>query len=204
MARITFLTGTMSSGKTTHLLQAHFNIEDAFPGQVILLNKNDRSGESICSNRMGGMSISHGVDDSTSIIEVVSHHEQQRDMKLKYIFVDEVQFFTVDQVDELAYLADVHDITVNAYGLLTSYKGELFMATRRILELADRIIQINNGMRCWCGQRATHNGLYLNGKKANSGMDTVVDNSEAVDYQVMCRRHFLEHIGFHSQRKRNS
>jgi|14BtaG_2_1085337.scaffolds.fasta_scaffold00989_5 thymidine kinase len=200
MARLTFLTGTMSSGKTTHLLQSHFNVEDAFPGQVMLINKHDRSGDSVCSTRMGGMSLSIGVNDDVNLIDLISEQEKTTDAKVKFIFVDEVQFFTVKQIEQLAHLVDVSDIEVNAYGLLTSYKGELFSAAKRLIELADRIIQISNGMRCWCGARATHNALYLNGKSVSSGSETIVDNADDIDYRVMCRRHFMEHIscGSHS------
>ena len=204
MGRLTFLTGTMSSGKTTHLLQSHFNIEDAFPGQVLLINKNDRSGDSVCSNRMGGMSLSCGVTDDTNIVDLVSKQEQETDSKIEYIFVDEVQFFSIAQIEQLTHLADVQDINVYAYGLLTSYKGELFTASKRLIELCDKIVQISNGMRCWCGARSTHNALYLGGRSANTGSETVVDNTDNVDYRVMCRRHFLEHIGHHSKSNLNS
>lgn len=200
MGRLTFLTGTMSSGKTTHLLQSHFNIEDAFPGQVLLINKNDRSGDSVCSNRMGGMSLSCGVTDETNIVDLVSKQEQETDNKIAYIFVDEVQFFSIAQIEQLVHLADVQDIDIYAYGLLTSYKGELFKASKRLIELCDKIVQISNGMRCWCGARATHNALYLGGRSAHTGSETVVDNADNVDYRVMCRRHFLEHIGHNSKR----
>jgi len=204
MGRLTFLTGTMSSGKTTHLLQSHFNIEDAFPGQVLLINKNDRSGDSVCSNRMGGMSLSCGVTDETNIVDLVSKQEQETDNKIAYIFVDEVQFFSIAQIEQLVHLADVQDIDIYAYGLLTSYKGELFTASKRLIELCDKIVQISNGMRCWCGARATHNALYLGGRSANTGSETVVDNADNVDYRVMCRGHFLEHIGHHSKSNLNS
>lgn len=204
MGRLTFLTGTMSSGKTTHLLQSHFNIEDAFPGQVLLINKNDRSGDSVCSNRMGGMSLSCGVTDDTNIVDLVSKQEQETDNKIAYIFVDEVQFFSIAQIEQLVHLADVQDIDIYAYGLLTSYKGELFKASKRLIELCDKIVQISNGMRCWCGARATHNALYLGGRSANAGSETVVDNADNIDYRVMCRRHFLEHISHHSKSDLNS
>jgi len=203
MGRLTFLTGTMSSGKTTHLLQSHFNMEDALPGQVLLINKNDRSGDSVCSNRMGGISLACGVTDDTNIVDLVSKHEQETDQKIAYIFVDEVQFFSIAQIEELVHLADVQDIDIYAYGLLTSYKGELFTASKRLLELCDKIVQISNGMRCWCGARATHNALYLSGRSANTGSDTIVDNADDIDYRVMCRKHFLEHIEHHSKRDLN-
>lgn len=194
MGKLFFLTGTMSSGKTTHLLQSHFNLDYAFPNQVLLINKNDRSGDSVCSNRLGGAALATSVDNASDIIKLVAHHEEVNYTTIKYIFVDEVQFFTNKQIEQLAHLADIHDCEVYAYGLLTTYKGELFDASKRLLELCDRIIQLNNAMRCWCGKRATHNALFMYGRAATSGKTEVVDNSEVIDYQVMCRRHFLEHI----------
>jgi thymidine kinase len=152
---------------------------------------------------MGGMSLSHGINDDTNIVDLVSKYEQETDNKISYIFVDEVQFFSTDQIEQLVHLADVQDIDIFAYGLLTSYKGELFTASKRLIELCDRIVQISNGMRCWCGARATHNALYLSGRSANTGSDTIVDNADNIDYRVMCRRHFLEHTGNHSKRDLN-
>ena len=195
MARLTFFTGTMSSGKTTHLLQSHFNAEAAFPGQVMLINKHDRSGNSVCSTSLGGASLSISVDDTMNIIDLVTEQEKATNTNVKFIFVDEVQFLSLQQIEQLARLVDVSKIDISTYGLLTSYKGELFAATKRLIELCDRIIQINNGMRCWCGAHATHNALYLSGKGIRSGSDTVIDSTNAVDYKGMCRRHFTEHIG---------
>ena len=197
MAQITFMMGTMSSGKTTHLLQSNFNLNQAFPNEVMLINKNDRSGDSVCTNRMGGMSHSTGVCEGTTLKEAVSNFEEMFGAEVRYIFIDEVQFFSIDQINELPYLADHCNIEIIAYGLLTTYKGLLFPATQRLLELSDRIVQMRNGVRCWCGGRATHNALFKGGKGVSSGETEVVDNNDLViDYQVMCRRHFLEHIEF--------
>jgi len=197
MSKITFMMGTMSSGKTTHLLQSHFNLNQAFPNQVMLMNKNDRSGDSVCTNRMGGMSLSTGVSEDTSLIEVVTEFEKSVGDEVQYLFLDEVQFFSLDQINELPHLADYKGIDVFAYGLLTTYKGNLFPASARLLEVSDQIVHLRNGVRCWCGARATHNALFRAGKRIRSGDTEVVDNDETlIDYQVMCRKHFLEHIGF--------
>lgn len=194
MASIVFYTGTMMSGKTTHLLQNHYNLENAFPGEVLLINKNDRSGDSVCTNRMGGVSLSTGLTDESNIYDIVTAHEEKTRQQIKHILVDEVQFLTTTQIEELAHLADIRHTNIYAYGLLTSYKGKLFPATQRLIELADKIVQLENGMRCWCGKPATHNALYLYEKAVTNGPDDLVDNHKSIHYQVMCRKHFLEHI----------
>ena len=79
--------------------------------------------------------MSCGVADDTNIVDLVSKQEQETDSKIAYIFVDEVQFFSIAQIEQLTHLADVQDIDIYAYGLLTSYKGELFTASKRLIEL---------------------------------------------------------------------
>ena len=115
---------------------------------------------------------------------------------------EQAKFYPVE-LSSPVHLTDVQNINIYAYGLLTSYKGELFTASKRMIELCDKIVQISNGMRCWCGDHATHNALYLGGHRANSGNETVVDNTDGIDYRVMCRKHFLEHIEYNSKRDTN-
>ena len=199
MARITFLTGTMASGKTTHLLQTHFNIEAAFPTQVLLVNRNDRMGASVCSSRMGGMTLSLSINTDDSLVTLVDNYNHTNQTSLKYLFIDEAQFLTNDQVNELVELADLKDIEVYAYGLLTNFKGNLFSASKRIIEVCDRLIQLDNGVRCWCGERATHNALFIAGMPKTEGSDEVVDADDVVEYQVMCRKHFMSHRNHQSK-----
>ena len=182
----------MSSGKTTLLLQTHFNLNAAFPSQVMLINKHDRCGDNICTSRTGVSELATTICDEDIICDVVEKYEEDKGSKIKFILADETQFFTVKQIESLVWLADTEDIEVHAFGLLTSYKGELFPSSKRLLELADKSHQIKNHVRCWCGEPATHNALYVNGKRTFSGEDTIVDNEKLIEYIVVCRRHFFE------------
>tara|TARA_Y100000004_G_scaffold28727_1_gene29551 strand:+ start:302 stop:898 length:597 start_codon:yes stop_codon:yes gene_type:complete len=192
MGKIIFKHGTMSSGKTTLLLQTHFNLNAAFPSQVMLINKHDRCGDNICTSRTGVSELATTICDEDVICDVVEEYEKDKGSKIKFILADETQFFTVKQIESLVWLADTEDIEVHAFGLLTSYKGELFPSSKRLLELADKSHQIKNHVRCWCGEPATHNALYVNGKRTFSGEDTIVDNEKLIEYIVVCRRHFFE------------
>ena len=192
MGKIIFKHGTMSSGKTTLLLQTHFNLNAAFPSQVMLINKHDRCGDNICTSRTGVSELATTISDEDIICDVVEEYEKDKGSKIKFILADETQFFTVEQIESLVWLADTEDIEVHAFGLLTSYKGELFPSSKRLLELADKSHQIKNHVRCWCGAPATHNALYVNGKRTFSGEDTIVDNEKLIEYIVVCRKHFFE------------
>jgi len=182
----------MSSGKTTLLLQTHFNLNAAFPSQVMLINKHDRCGDNICTSRTGVSELATTICDEDVICDVVEEYEKDKGSKIKFILADETQFFTVKQIESLVWLADTEGIEVHAFGLLTSYKGELFPSSKRLLELADKSHQIKNHVRCWCGDPATHNALYVNGKRTFSGEDTIVDNEKLIEYIVVCRKHFFE------------
>ena len=182
----------MSSGKTTLLLQTHFNLNAAFPSQVMLINKHDRCGDNICTSRTGVSELATTICDEDVICDVVESYEKDKSSEIKFILADETQFFTVEQIESLVWLADTRDIEVHAFGLLTSYKGELFPSSKRLLELADKSHQIKNHVRCWCGEPATHNALYVNGKRSFSGQDTIVDNDKLIEYIVVCRKHFYE------------
>lgn len=206
MGHLKFMYGTMSSGKTTLLLQNHYNTSSAFPGQSVLINKFDRSGDNVCTSRLGNMGVSISLNDTDSVVEVISNYEKDSNNSVKFVFVDEAQFFRISQIEELAFLADIHNINVTAFGLLTSYKGKMFDSSKRLLELADRSMQIDNEIRCWCGSRATHNALYVGGTIQTIGEDNVIDNDSVIEYNVLCRKHFLEVTGGYKSQKsvRNS
>ncbi len=192
MGKVIFKHGTMSSGKTTLLLQTHFNLNAAFPSQVMLINKHDRCGDNICTSRSGISELATTISEEDIICDVVDAYEKDKLSKIKFILADETQFFTLSQIESLVWLADTRDIEIHAFGLLTSYMGELFPSSKRLLELADKSHQIKNHVRCWCGEPATHNALYVNGKRVFAGQDTIVDNDNLIEYIVVCRKHFFE------------
>ena len=111
---------------------------------------------------------------------------------------DEAQFYEPKQIEQLAQVVDDLHVDVYAFGLLTSFQGELFPGTARLLELADERNQVQVEARCWCGSRATHNARLVNGIQVYSGALKVVgdttdeEKEEAVEvtYELMCRKHW--------------
>lgn len=168
------------------VLQTNYNLNLAFPGSVLLINKFDRSGNNLCSNRIGNATDALSVNNGESIIEICREVEKEKNVKLTHILCDEAQFFLPRQVDELAYLVDYENINVVAYGLLTNYKGKIFLGSQRFIELADRVREVSNEMRCWCGKPATHNSLMYTKTK------DVEENEICLDYEVVCRKHFMQ------------
>ena len=85
-------------------------------------------------------------------------------MPLDYLVCDEVQFYSVEQCDELATIVDDLGVDVYSFGLITDFRGLLFDGTRRMLEISDQRVEMQVEARCWCGARATNNARLVNDK----------------------------------------
>jgi thymidine kinase len=116
-----------------------------------------------------------------------------------YLIVDEAQFLTAGQVDQLAELVDESHVDVYAFGLTTDFRARLFPGTQRLLEVADDVQRIQVEVLCWCGLPGLLNARVVDGQMAREGETVVVadtaptpapdDRDADVHYQVLCRRH---------------
>ena len=193
MATLRFSFGTMGSGKSTVALQIHHNLASR---QLcgLLLTKLDREGGQVTS-RLGVAAEAIEVTHELDLYQLCLQR-----WPLHYLVCDEVQFYTAEQCDQLARVADELGIDVFAFGLITDFRGLLFDGTKRMLEIADERVPMQVEARCWCGTRATHNARVVNGAITYEGETVVVgDTSEAADqplfgdvvrYELLCRRHY--------------
>jgi thymidine kinase len=123
--------------------------------------------------------------------------------RVDYLIVDEAQFLTAAQVDQLAELVDESHVDVYAFGLTTDFRARLFPGTRRLLEVADDVQRIQVEVLCWCGLPGLLNARVVDGVMVHSGETVVVADTApaelpgdsahapAVRYQVLCRRHYV-------------
>lgn len=194
MAKLRFFFGTMGSGKSTQALQIRHNL--CARGQsVVLTTQLDRAVGRV-SSRLGVAAEAEVVDSRTDLFAMAS--SASGDSKLHAMICDEAQFYEAEQVDQLGRVVDDLEVDVYAFGLLTSFQGELFPGTKRLLEIADIRSELQVEARCWCGARATHNARLVNGVQVYAGAlkvvgDTAaddVDDDAEVTYDLMCRRHW--------------
>jgi len=194
MATLRFSYGTMGSGKSTLALQIHHNL--AVRGlRGLILTKLDRDGSQVTS-RLGVSAPAVEVSPDLDVFALVGARQP-----LDFLVCDEVQFYSIDQCDQLARVVDELGVDVYAFGLITDFRGLLFDGTRRMLEVADERVEMQVEARCWCGSRATHNARVVNGVVVYEGETVVVgDTSEnqasplfgdVVRYELLCRRHYL-------------
>ena len=196
MADLVFFTGPMDCGKSTLALQVDHTQRTG--GRVgLLMTRDDRSGEAVISSRLGLREAAEEVDDDTDLWHLVVQRLTSG-QRIDYLICDETQFFTTDQVDQLARIVDELRLDVFAFGILTDFRTQLFPGSRRLVELADRIETLQVQPLCWCGERATHNARTVDGRVVTEGSQVVVGDTAPVGeaaaagevaYEVLCRRH---------------
>jgi thymidine kinase len=192
MGVLRFSFGTMGSGKSTLALQILHNLTSR--GLVgLLCTRLDRE-EGQVSSRLGvtraAVEVTPAVDLRAMAEDVIASQGC-----LDFLVCDEAQFFTEAQVEQLAAVVDELDVDVYAFGLLTDFRGRLFPATARFLELADTRQELQVEARCWCGRPATHNARMVDGKQVYEGDVVVlgdVGGASEVTYELLCRRHWRE------------
>jgi thymidine kinase len=189
---VKFFHGPMDCGKSTLALQLHYN--HSRQGRVgLLLTRLDRSGPATISSRIGISSSAIEVSDDQDIRELVTQ-QWSRGTPVDYLIVDEAQFFTTEQIDQLAVLADEVQIDVYAFGIATDFRGRLFPGSARLFELADEVAPLQVEVLCWCGRIGRFNARVLDGRIAREGATVMVADTRSGDnavarYQVLCRIH---------------
>ncbi|CAM3727104.1 thymidine kinase [Isoptericola cucumis] len=208
MAELVFFSGTMDSGKSTLALQTDHN--HAARGRTgLIFTRDDRAGTSRLSSRLGLEVDAREVTDSTDLWEVVAT-ERQSGRLVDYLVCDEAQFYSPAQVEQLARLVDEVEIDVFAFGITTDFRTRLFPGAARLIELADRVEELQVRSLCWCGARATHNARTVDGIMVVEGEQVVVGDvagtpdGAQVAYEVLCRRHHMRRMTSDVARRRSA
>lgn len=177
MNKLYFKYGTMNSSKSAHLLMIKHNYEEQHMNVLLLKPSIDtRDGSDIVKSRIG----------LESKCQLVS---PDKDIKLmdwgKYdvIMVDEAQFLTEEQVNQL-YLISC-EIPVICFGLLTDFQQKLFPGSKRLIELAESLEKFKTV--CSCGEAANYNARFdENGKFICNGDQIQVGGNES--YKAVCKK----------------
>ncbi len=186
MAKLYFYYASMNAGKSTNLLQADFNYRERGMATMLFTAAiDDRAAAGTISSRIGLCAPATMFDPATDLVACVLH--RHADTPLACVLVDEAQFLTGPQVDQLACLADRHDMPILAYGLRTDFRGALFEGSARLLALADALVEIKSV--CACGRKATMNlRVDAAGAPVAEGRQTEIGGNDR--YVALCRRHF--------------
>ena len=186
MAKLYFYYASMNAGKSTTLLQADFNYRER--GLTTLLFTaalDDRAGAGTIGSRIGLSAPAAMFDAATDLHAAVAAEPQP----VGCVLVDEAQFLSAEQVDQLARVADEMNVPVLAYGLRTDFQGVLFPGSARLLAIADALVEIKSV--CVCGRKATMNlRVDAQGRAVTQGAQTEIGGNDR--YLALCRKHFCE------------
>jgi thymidine kinase len=197
MAKLYFRYGAMNSGKSTALLQAAFNYEER--GHRVLLAKPtiDSKGEGEIVSRLGvTRAVDFTIGAQDDVLEIVMRQRERairedgRDVSC--LLVDEAQFLTESQVDDLLRIAILEDIPVLAYGIRTDFQTVAFPGSRRLLEVAHSIEELKT--ICRCGRKAIFNARIVDGVFVFDGDQVAIDGVD-VEYESLCGTCYLDESG---------
>lgn len=190
-AALKFYWGPMDCGKSTLALQIDHN--HARQGRRgLVLTRLDRSLMPQVTTRIGLKVNAIEVEPDLDLLDLVLSQPQRID----YLICDEVCFYTVEQIEQLADLVDENNVDVYAFGLASDFRSRLFPAAQRLIELADEVNRLQVEVLCWCGRPGQLNARIVAGTVVRQGEQIVVGDTAAavtesdVRYQVLCRQHY--------------
>ncbi|MGM9877560.1 MAG: thymidine kinase [Bacilli bacterium] len=189
MSKLYFRYGAMNSGKTTLLLQVAHNYEERGMRVAILKPSIDTKGDNKIVTRIG---LEREVDHLVEKDERLTEYLNTLDENIVCVLVDESQFLTRDQIDELFIFAKLKHIPVICYGLRSDFKTMSFPGSLRLFELADVLEELVT--ICRCGHRAKFNGRIVNGKFTSSGEQVAIDGENEIEYESLCGKCYLEKV----------
>jgi thymidine kinase len=187
MAQLYFYYGAMNAGKSTTLLQASFNYrERGMTTMLFTAAVDNRAGTGRIGSRIGLEADAHVFGPHTDLFAGVAAAPPN------CVLVDEAQFLSARQVDQLARVVDVLNVPVLAYGLRTDFQGALFPGSERLLAIADKLVELK--AVCHCGRKATMNlRVDAKGAAVTAGAQTEIGGNDR--YVALCRRHWREAVG---------
>lgn len=191
MAKLYFKYGTMASAKSSLLLMMAYSLEErGIQFLCIKPSVDDRDGFGVISSRIGISRECVSIepeDDLFGLMETYTDTAMNGYLyeKPKWVLVDECQFLTNKQVEQLAMVVDEMDIDVMCFGLRTDFKTHLFEGSKRLMELADDIEETK--ISCKCGKKAIINArVDTEGNIVTEGEQVVIGGDDL--YTAVCRR----------------
>ena len=185
MAKLYFFYGAMNSGKTTRILQCDYNYKEKGMRAIIMKPATDTKGQDKIVSRIGSTKkVDYLIKPNEDIFELIVNEYNHVDL----ILVDEAQFLSSRQVNQLMDIVIDLEIPVMCYGLRTDFKSNGFPGSRRLLEIAHELTEIKT--ICECGKKAMFNVRLIDGKVVTEGESVAIDGEGEVTYTVACSKCF--------------
>lgn len=189
MAKLYFKYGAMGSSKTAQALITKYNYEEnGLKVWLIKPSADTRDGEQILRSRIG---LEAAVEVIPPETDIYARYLGVRELNCDVIIVDECQFLTEAQIDQLRAIVDDHNIPVMCFGLRTDFQTHMFPGSQRLMELSDSLTEIKTV--CACGRKATVNArLDGQGRVVTTGDQVLLGGNDS--YIAMCHKCWKQRI----------
>ena len=184
--KLYFRYGTMGSAKTALLLTTAYNFEERGMRYVCLKPVIDtRDTVNVIKSRIGIQRECRWIYHETDLYRLATELFAEIEAVIDWFLVDEAQFLTAEQVDQLARVVDDFGCNVICYGLRTDFQSRLFEGSRRLFEIADTIDEVKS--TCTCGRKTIINArIDRNGDFVDQGEQVEIGGDER--YIAVCRK----------------
>ena len=195
MAKLYFKYGAMGSSKTAQALITKYNYEENdMRVWLIKPSADTRDGAATIRSRIG---LTAQCDIATPEQDIYQRFREGFLENCDVVIVDECQFLTMAQIEQLRAIVDDYEVPVLCFGLRTDFKTKLFPGSLRLMELADVIEEIKT--MCDCGAKATVNARINDGYIVTEGAQVVLGGNDC--YIAMCHRCYQAGIREHKKIK---
>ena len=195
MSKLYFRYGAMGCGKTMQLLQVAFNYEERGHKVCVMKPKTDtKNGEKLLTRIGPEREVNFCFDKEANLFEKVKKEFAKGKKKVACVLIDEAQFLTKKQVDQLMEIVTELDIPVMAYGLRLNFRltDGGFEGATRLLQIAQDIDEIKT--ICECGRKATYNARFLGNKFVADGPDVLIDDGKTeIEYRAICPKCYADY-----------
>ena len=197
--KLIFYYGTMSSGKTTDLLNLWYSKkEDGFYPVLLKPSSDVKGNDRVVTRGNSSVPVDFLINHDDDIYLKISEYILENILDI--IIVDEVQFLTYDQINQLSDIVDNYGIDVVCYGLLTDFKGNMFDASKRLMEISDEKIEVER--QCSCGRKRIFNARFLNGEIVLKGDQFGIDGEIPEEYHSVCRQCYKNFVKIRNVREK--
>ena len=189
MAKLYFKYGAMGSSKTAQALITKYNYEENdLSVWLIKPSADTRDGVATLRSRIGLEAQVEVISPEKDVYQLFIDTRKER---CDAIIVDECQFLTGVQIDQLRSIVNDFNVPVMCFGLRTDFQTRLFPGSMRLMEVADTIQEIKT--MCDCGAKATVNArIDCNGHIVTEGAQVVLGGNDS--YIAMCHKCYIRGI----------
>lgn len=184
--KLYFKYGTMGSAKTAMLLTTAYNFEER--GMEYMCMKpvvDTRDGANVIRSRIGIERKCEWIYADTDIYRFARDRFRSEHKVTEWILIDEAQFLTAMQVDQLSRIVDDFGCNVMCYGLRTDFTSHMFEGSKRLFEIADTIDEVKS--TCNCGRKTIINArIDSEGNFVSEGAQVEIGGNDR--YVSVCRK----------------